>query len=389
MYIPRNDECIHTTKMLYTSCIMFHPICFFFFMATLVLVHQQGSPETLPTEASQRAAQRSQTQGVSVSSIHGHTDGIGSNSQRCFIYKHWHGQIFQKKIIPAVSYSYASLWYVQNGTNSLNMVAFWETLVWRCFLNGELMKTHQPEMRDSTTSQPIVSCRFSKTVRVDNIGAYRVFLCVCSSVMDISCVFLIDYAVYISIWMYTYHKSYTFFVQPGTTWSHTDFATYFQVFWGLIRHDYILQHYSSSSPLKCICRNEEAGITKKCQMAQHIPRSEGRSPDDDYINLQYAYFIVKLKFVIHASCSMRLTPTMPCFFVSRLRWQKPKLPRSRCRNPWCWHHKGRRQTFVVFVSNHWIISYQPSKPLFLVKVRVEFSYCQSLDVPASHGEIIV
>ena len=29
-----------------------------------------------------------------------------------------------------------------------------------------------------------------------------------------------------------------------------------------------------------------------------------------------------------------------------LRWQKPKLPRSRCRNLWCWHHKGRLAPFV-------------------------------------------
>ena len=48
--------------------------------------------------------------------------------------------------------------------------------------------------------------------------------------MYISCVFLIDYAAYIIICIYTCHKSYTFFVQPGTTSSHTDFATCFEVF---------------------------------------------------------------------------------------------------------------------------------------------------------------
>ena len=63
---------------------------------------------------------------------------------------------------------------------------------------------------------------------------------------------------------------------------------------------------------------------------------------------------------------------MPCFFF-RLRWQKPKLPRSRCRNPWCWHHKGRLDIRCISIKslNHIIPTIQT---LFFVKVRVEFSY---------------
>lgn len=64
----------------------------------------------------------------------------------------------------------------------------------------------------------------------------------------------------------------------------------------------------------------------------------------------------------------------PCHvFCFRLRWQKPKLPRSRCRNPWCWHHKGRLDIRCICIKslNHIIPTIQT---LFFGKVRVEFSY---------------
>lgn len=78
----------------------------------------------------------------------------------------------------------------------------------------------------------------------------------------------------------------------------------------------------------------------------------------------------------------------PCRVFFCLRWQKPKLPRSRCRNPWCWHHKGRLDIRCICIKslNHIIptiqtfIFCQSSSGIFI---------CQSLDLPASHGEIML
>ena len=83
-YIPTNDKCIHTTKIL---LILYHvsPHMFLFFSwPPFVLVNQQGSPETLPNGGLPTGSSKIPDARSFRFVNSPHTDGIGSKSQRWF-----------------------------------------------------------------------------------------------------------------------------------------------------------------------------------------------------------------------------------------------------------------------------------------------------------------